>query len=300
MFENIIQLFPCKRGKEINKTPGFKKFYLCKCSSCKVEKYRSRSNMYESYIRGIIDINKNNYKCLHCNAIQNGKLYKTNDDKVLKNVPSAFHLCLTNKMKNGMRVFSVCCSICNNLKETNKHSIIRSKVNLPEKYVCKSCHLKLNGLSTTYTLNRYLKNIHKSFHKYLSNKRNKCHMRLFINVPCSICKSLNITTKYNLKEKSIKTYKCKICRSILNGKKCRKYPKKIGDRTTTYETLMFKKYGYDKNKWKCENCSVTKKEMINNKFPYNTIQIHHIDKNRTNDVESNLKLLCFSCHKKEH
>jgi len=63
---------------------------------------------------------------------------------------------------------------------------------------------------------------------------------------------------------------------------------------------MFRKCGYDKNDWMCNNCRIIKKELIGLKFPHNTIQIHHIDKDRTNNVESNLKLLCYNCHKKEH
>ena len=42
---------------------------------------------------------------------------------------------------------------------------------------------------------------------------------------------------------------------------------------------------------KCEKCSYK---------TYEILQVHHLDRNRKNNISSNLKLLCPNCHAEEH
>lgn len=50
----------------------------------------------------------------------------------------------------------------------------------------------------------------------------------------------------------------------------------------------------EKKQFICEECSINLK---NDKF---FLEVHHIDKNRLNNKEDNLKSLCVLCHSKEH
>ena len=69
------------------------------------------------------------------------------------------------------------------------------------------------------------------------------------------------------------------------------------------------KFGSDNPNWKggishmnshkyrksfCELCGTTKKT------PKRNFCVHHLDKNRKNNIEENLKTVCYSCHKKIH
>jgi hypothetical protein len=220
----------------------------------------------------------------------------------LDNVPLDFHSCLTTRMKyKSVRCFEVECCECRVLNLISKYQIIKSGLGSKKDYLCKRCHTKNKwAKSNLVSDEKYLLDVHKSFWSYLSKQRSSQYSRLFVGIPCSMCGSLNTTTKQNLISKTLETYVCKVCRSILNGRKCRKYPQKEGERTTKYETLMFRKHGYDKKLWICENCLADWKSLQDLEYPYNTIQIHHIDFDRTHDVLENLKLLCYGCHNKLH
>ncbi len=54
-----------------------------------------------------------------------------------------------------------------------------------------------------------------------------------------------------------------------------------------------RKYLFEKNNNKCEKCEWSENNIHTNKIP---LQVHHIDGNHKNNIESNLQLLCPNCH----
>lgn len=54
-----------------------------------------------------------------------------------------------------------------------------------------------------------------------------------------------------------------------------------------------RKYFFDKSNNMCEECGWSKLNPITNKVP---LQIHHIDGDCLNNIETNIKLLCPNCH----
>lgn len=54
-----------------------------------------------------------------------------------------------------------------------------------------------------------------------------------------------------------------------------------------------RRYLFEKNDNKCEQCGWGEKNPYTNKIP---LEIHHIDGNYKNNTEDNLQLLCPNCH----
>ena len=52
-------------------------------------------------------------------------------------------------------------------------------------------------------------------------------------------------------------------------------------------------YLLKKHNYKCEKCGWGEINIFTNRVP---LQIHHIDGNSENNVESNLQVLCPNCH----
>ena len=65
----------------------------------------------------------------------------------------------------------------------------------------------------------------------------------------------------------------------------------LNEYTANWEQVSF---GYrEKQKWICEGCSINLED--NSKF----LHVHHIDADKSNNDESNLKALCIECHSQE-
>jgi len=65
-------------------------------------------------------------------------------------------------------------------------------------------------------------------------------------------------------------------------------PAHYGDIGVTYRRLKLQKV----EELKCEECGYNKHPEI--------LQVHHIDRDRTNNTIDNLKLLCPTCHEEDH
>lgn len=57
--------------------------------------------------------------------------------------------------------------------------------------------------------------------------------------------------------------------------------------SSTYRRIAFTAYGK-----KCNRCDYNKHPEI--------LEVHHIDRNRSNNTETNLEVLCPNCHNEEH
>ena len=128
---------------------------------------------------------------------------------------------------------------------------------------------------------------------------------------CSCSCSAIVNNK--LKPKKTKSYRiCKHCQSKIhnNGKtycsiKCQKqcgFKNKInhwksgldnGYNTNGTVRDYIKRYLTEKAEHKCSECGWNKINPNSNKCP---LEIHHIDGNYKNNIESNLQVLCPNCH----
>lgn len=54
-----------------------------------------------------------------------------------------------------------------------------------------------------------------------------------------------------------------------------------------------RRYLFEKNNNQCEKCGWGEKNLYTKKIP---LEIHHIDGDYKNNIESNLQLLCPNCH----
>ena len=85
-------------------------------------------------------------------------------------------------------------------------------------------------------------------------------------VPCRECKTV-------LQRRNIQSYRCGFCRNVFSA------PHNWG----SIRKRILKERGF------CEYCERTK-----------NLHIDHIDKNRRNNDESNLRVLCNQCHLSMH
>lgn len=137
------------------------------------------------------------------------------------------------------------------------------------------------------------------------NKDSENRDRIFVEVKCEICKSI-----FNRQKRFLSTHTCSAsCRNILNGvsiiTKCGTCDKEIKvsksriksinycsrkckdlSQATGYRLLAFKTYGEV-----CNRCG------FNN---VKALEVHHIDRDRTNNLIDNLEVLCCNCHSIEH
>lgn len=138
----------------------------------------------------------------------------------------------------------------------------------------------------------------------------KAAQRLGINLP----KRRTINPLETFNKGKISTRICKYC-----GKVFAKYPGSTGlfcseecavkykkeqrikewkeghiDGTNGYSCSTFvRNYLLQKHNYKCEKCGWSEVNPYTNKIP---LQIHHIDGDSKNNIESNLQVLCPNCH----
>ncbi len=210
---------------------------------------------------------------------------------------------LTEKRNScGHRIFEVNCVKCGRLCNTTKQHIIKLKQS-SKNYFCSSCNgkqtLPKNRRPTLDNIT-FLSGLSESFLSHLTTKKYKSS-RIF-ELACFVCGCKSYTTKYKIILSGINSpdqWKCFLCSVRKNGESNKKLITKR-KRKSRYHTVMKRKLGECKLNWKCENCGVLGKEIQYLKTPYNYIDIHHIDNDRLNNVESNLKVLCRKCHEKIH
>lgn len=149
---------------------------------------------------------------------------------------------------------------------------------------CQHC-----GKDFNCTSRRYNFNIKKGFKIYCSRECNHKDKIKNIIVRCNYCGKEVIKKQYNLNKTKSGNYYCnKSCANSINNslyKVGEKHPNFINGRSS-YRNIKLRDSNYC-----CENCGITDKRVI---------EVHHIDRDRTNNKLENLKILCANCHLIEH
>jgi len=161
----------------------------------------------------------------------------------------------------------------------------------------------------------------KSIQKYYENPNLCLHCGKIIPVPEKVkvneirkkkfCDNSCSAKYYNPGAKRKKVKHCRYCQKELNHRRkkycdlnCKlefeyktyiqKWKQKIeSGNTKNGASAYIKRYFFEKNNNKCEECGWGKMNSYTKKIP---LQMHHVDGNYLNNNEDNLKLLCLNCH----
>lgn len=107
------------------------------------------------------------------------------------------------------------------------------------------------------------------------------------HIKCGVC-SKDIYRRIKQKSKSGKYFCSRSCATVFNNSL------KVGSKHPNFKdglTEAYRKKAFSFYKTKCELCSYSIKEVL---------QVHHIDKNRSNNKVENLVILCPTHHREIH
>jgi len=118
-------------------------------------------------------------------------------------------------------------------------------------------------------------------------------------INCTVCKNKMLKFPSQIKEKN---YCCRECYNtdrslrIKSGDIKNNLPKDVsGENNPNYKNgvwILYNKIRTGKVKSKCKKCGI--------EFRGRKMHIHHINRNRDDNSEINLIILCSKCHGKEH